>query len=162
MIGCATKSRDVIRSCRDSRPRQFFDVHLRLRSRDAEGVRTGSTLMSCAGQTWRTLLDTVSHGPDEKLDQSDLACFAWILASFAAGLAASWQCWGNPLVDSGRELNVPLRLVHGEMLYSDVGYIYGPFSPYLNGLLYRVFHPSLWVLWGRGIVSTVLVLALAY
>ncbi len=118
--------------------------------------------MSCAGQTWRTLLDTVSHGPDEKLDQSDLACFAWILASFAAGLAASWQCWGNPLVDSGRELNVPLRLVHGEMLYSDVGYIYGPFSPYLNGLLYRVFHPSLWVLWGRGIVSTVLVLALAY
>src|SRR5260370_40809007 len=48
------------------------------------------------------------------------------------------------------------------MLYSDVGYIYGPFSPYLNGLLYRVFHPSRWVLWGRGIVSTVLVLALAY
>ena len=76
-----------MRSCRDFWPRQFFDVHLRLRSRDAEGVREGSTLMSCAGQTtWRTLLDTLSHGPDEKLDQSDLACFAWILASFAAGL----------------------------------------------------------------------------
>jgi len=63
-----------MRSCRDFRPRQFFDVHLRLRSREA-----GSTLMSCAGQTWRTLLDTISHGPDEKLEQSDLACFAWIL-----------------------------------------------------------------------------------
>src|SRR6267378_838247 len=162
MIGCATKSRDVIRSCRDFRPRQFFDVHLRLRSRDAEGVKAGSTLTSYAGQTWRTLLDTVSRGSDQKVDRKDLACFAGILASFAAGLAASWQCWGNPLVDSGRELNVPLRLVHGEMLYSDVNYFYGPFSPYLNALLYRALHPSLWVLWGRGIVSTVLILALSY
>jgi hypothetical protein len=108
------------------------------------------------------LLDTLSRSPDEKVDRKDLTCFAGILASFGAGLAASWQRWGNPLVDSGRELNVPLRLVHGEMLYSDVGYIYGPFSPYLNGLLYRVFHPSLWVLWGRGIISTILILALSY
>ena len=118
--------------------------------------------MSRTGQAWRILLDTLSHSPDEKLDRSDLACFAGILASFAAGLAASWQCWGNPLVDSGRELNVPLRLVHGEMLYSDAGYIYGPFSPYLNAFLYRVFHPSLCVLWGRGMVSTTLILALSY
>jgi len=108
------------------------------------------------------LLETTSRGPDEKLGRSDFLCFAWILASFCAGLAASWQRWGNPLVDSGRELNVPLRLVHGEMLYSDVGYIYGPFSPYLNALLYRVFHPSLWVIWGRGIASTVVILALSY
>src|SRR6267143_849713 len=118
--------------------------------------------MSCAGQTWRALLDTLSRGPDEKVDRKDLTCFAGILASFAAGLAASWQRWGNPLVDSGRELNVPLRLVNGEMLYSDVGYIYGPFSPYLNAFLYRAFHPSLWVLWGRGLVSTILILALSY
>jgi hypothetical protein len=48
------------------------------------------------------------------------------------------------------------------MLYSDAGYIYGPFSPYLNSFLYRVFPPSLWVLWGRGIVSTILILALSY
>jgi len=125
-------------------------------------VKPDNALVSRTGQAWRTLLDTLSHSPDEKLDRSDLACFAGILASFVAGLAASWQCWGNPLVDSGRELNVPLRLVHGEMLYSDAGYIYGPFSPYLNAFLYRVFHPSLWVLWGRGIVSTILILALSY
>lgn len=122
----------------------------------------GNQLKSYAGQAWRTLLDTLSLNPNEKLDRNDLACFALVLASFAAGLAASWQRWGNPLVDSGRELNVPLRLVHGEMLYSDVGYIYGPFSPYLNAFLYRVFQPSLWVLWGRGIVSTTLILGLSY
>jgi hypothetical protein len=125
-------------------------------------VKADSTFTSYAGQTWRTLLDTVSRGSDQKVDRKDLACFAGILASFAAGLAASWQCWGNPLVDSGRELNVPLRLIHGEMLYSDVNYFYGPFSPYLNALLYRALHPSLWVLWGRGMVSTVLILALSY
>lgn len=125
-------------------------------------MRAGNPLESYAGQAWRTLLDTLSQGPDEKLGRSDVACFAWILASFSAGLAVSWQRWGNPLVDSGRELNVPLRLVRGEMLYSDVGYIYGPFSPYLNAFLYRVLHPSLWVLWGRGIVSTILILALTY
>src|SRR6267143_268124 len=118
--------------------------------------------MSCAGQTWRALLDTLSRGPDEKVDRKDLTCFAGILASFAAGLAASWQRWGNPLVDSGRELNVPLRLAHGEILYSDVGYLYGPLSPYLNALLYRFFHPSLWVVWGRGIVSTIVLLTLIY
>jgi hypothetical protein len=48
-------------------------------------VSAGSALMSCAGQTWRALL-ALSHGPDEKLDQSELACLAWILASFAARL----------------------------------------------------------------------------
>ena len=125
-------------------------------------MKADGTFTSYAGQTWRTLLDTVSRGSDQKVDRKDLACFAGILASFAAGLAASWQCWGNPLVDSGRELNVPLRLIHGEMLYSDVNYFYGPFSPYLNALLYRALHPSLWVLWGRGMVSTVLILALSY
>jgi hypothetical protein len=125
-------------------------------------VRAVNQLKSHAGQAWHTLLDTLSRSPNEQLVRSDLACFALILASFAAGLAASWQRWGNPLVDSGREMNVPLRLVHGEMLYSDVGYIYGPFSPYLNAFLYRLFHPSLWVLWGHGIVSTMLILALSY
>lgn len=125
-------------------------------------MSAGQTLRSYASQAWRTLLDRISRGPSEKLNRSDLACFVLVLASFAAGLVASWQCWGNPLVDSGREMNVPLRLVHGEMLYSDIGYIYGPFSPYLNAFLYRVFHPALWVLWGRGIVSTIFILALSY
>lgn len=118
--------------------------------------------MSYMGQAWHTLLDRISCSPDEKFGGRDIFCFVGILASFAVGVAASWQRWGNPLVDSGRELNVPLRLVHGEMLYSDVGYIYGPFSPYLNAVLYRIFHPTLRVLWGRGIVSTIIILGLSY
>ena len=121
-----------------------------------------NTPKSRVGQLWRALLDELSRDHNKKLERSDLACFAGILASLAAGLAASWQRWGNPLVDSGRELNVPLKLLHGERLYSEVGYIYGPFSPYVNAALYRLFHPSLWVLWGHGILSTVIILGMAY
>ena len=121
-----------------------------------------NTLKSRAGPLWRALLDELSRDHNKKFDRSDLACFAGILASLAAGLVASWQRWGNPLVDSGRELNVPLRLFDGERLYSEVGYIYGPFSPYVNASLYRIFHPSMWILWGHGIVSTVIILGMAY
>ena len=59
-------------------------------------------------------------------------------------------------------MNAPLRLMRGEMLYSQVRYIYGPLSPYLNAWLYRAFHPSLWVLWINGMATTVIILGLTY
>jgi len=82
--------------------------------------------------------------------------------SFAVGVAASWQRWAGPVIDSGREMNQPLRLAGGEMLYSDVGHIYGPLSPYFHAALYRVFGPSLTVLYVDGIVSATLILLLVY
>ena len=72
-----------------------------------------------------------------RIDKRDLPWVALIAVSFIFGLAVSWERWGNPLVDCGREMNQPLRLARGEMLYSDVRHIYGPLSPYLNALLYR-------------------------
>jgi len=53
---------------------------------------------------------------------------------------------GNPLVDCGREMNQPLRLLNGERLYADIAHLYGPLSPYLNALLYRVFACTWWCL----------------
>jgi hypothetical protein len=85
-----------------------------------------------------------------------------LAASFAFGLAASWQRWGNPLIDTGREMNQPLRLAGGEMLYSDVRHIYGPLSPWLHALLFRIFGPSLTVLYADGILIAALILALVY
>ncbi|HSS45633.1 MAG TPA: hypothetical protein VLO07_09850, partial [Thermoanaerobaculia bacterium] len=43
----------------------------------------------------------------------------------------SWNRWIEPYVDSGRELMVPSRIAHGEALYRDVRYYYGPLAPYL-------------------------------
>ena len=73
-----------------------------------------------------------------------------LAASFVAGLTVSWQRWASPVIDSGREMNQPLRLAEGQRLYSDVRHIYGPFSPWLNAQLYRAFGPSLGVLYGDG------------
>jgi hypothetical protein len=59
-------------------------------------------------------------------------------------------------------MNQPLRLARGEMLYSGVRHIYGPLSPYLNAALYRIFSPSLWVLYVDGIATAAITIALVY
>ncbi|HSB12117.1 MAG TPA: hypothetical protein VLM38_21705 [Blastocatellia bacterium] len=97
-----------------------------------------------------------------RIDKRDLPWVAVIVVSFIVGLAFSWERWGNPLVDCGREMNQPLRLARGEMLYSDVRHIYGPLSPYINALLYKVFGPSLGVLYADGIATAMIILALVY
>lgn len=97
-----------------------------------------------------------------KIDKHDLPWVALVIASFVFGIAASWERWGNPLVDCGREMNQPLRLARGEMLYSDVRHIYGPLSPYINATLYRIFGPSLDVLYWDGIITSLIILLLVY
>jgi hypothetical protein len=90
---------------------------------------------------------------------------AWPLvlaAFFVLGLAASWQRWGNPLIDTGREMNQPLRLAAGETLYSDVRHIYGPLSPWLHAAVFRASGPSLNVLYADGIVCAAVILMLVY
>jgi hypothetical protein len=61
------------------------------------------------------------------------------LLAAVASLVATWKCWINPLVDSGRELDVPSRLAQGERLYRDVTYYYGPVGPWINAAALRFF-----------------------
>ena len=61
-------------------------------------------------------------------------------------LAWSWGTWPDVIVDFGRELYVPWRLVEGETLYGDIAYFNGPLSPYINSIWFRVFGVSLRVL----------------
>lgn len=61
-----------------------------------------------------------------------------------AGLAAlllsrNWRGWTDPLVDFGRELYIPWRIVEGDVLYRDIAYLDGPFSPYWNALCVTIF-----------------------
>jgi hypothetical protein len=94
--------------------------------------------------------------------RDDRRWLAILAVSLLFGLAASWQRWAGPVIDSGREMNQPLRLANGEMLYSDVGHIYGPLSPYFHAGLYRVFGPSLNVLYADGIASAIAIVLLVY
>ena len=58
-------------------------------------------------------------------------------------LVLSWQKWPDVLVDFGRELYVPWQITNGAVLYKDLAYFFGPFSPYLNALLFKIFGVSL-------------------
>src|SRR5262249_37790064 len=97
-----------------------------------------------------------------KLSKRDIPVLAAIVAMLSGGLATLWMRWGNPLGDCGREMNQPLRLARGEMLYSQVRHIYGPLSPYLNSALFRLAGPSLGVLYAEGILCTLLILLAVY
>ncbi len=77
-------------------------------------------------------------------------------------LVASWQRWTQPLLDHGREMNLPARILAGERLYGDVQFLYGPFAPHFNALLYRLFGVHLSVLKVSGAVCAVLILLLIY
>jgi hypothetical protein len=62
---------------------------------------------------------------------------ALVAAAAASSIAASWQRWINPFVDSGRELDIPARVAAGERLYRDVAFYYGPAGPWLQSLVLR-------------------------
>jgi hypothetical protein len=52
-------------------------------------------------------------------------------AVFLLLAAVSWNRWIEPYVDTGRELMVPWRVAHGDVLYRDVRFYYGPLAPWL-------------------------------
>jgi hypothetical protein len=65
--------------------------------------------------------------------------FALIGAAFTHALSTSWLKWGNILVDSGREFDLPRRMLEGEHLYRDLRFYYGPLAPVVNTMLYGTF-----------------------
>jgi hypothetical protein len=100
--------------------------------------------------------------PPRKFSSSDARALLALAALFAVTLAASWQRWTQPLLDHGREMNLPARILAGEQLYSDVQFIYGPFAPHFNAMLYGVFGIHLSVLKTGGTVCAVLILLMIY
>ncbi|MBN1566498.1 MAG: glycosyltransferase family 39 protein [Acidobacteria bacterium] len=85
-----------------------------------------------------------------------------LLVLFAVMSAVSWQMWANPVIDGGREMNAPLRLLRGETIYSQVYYLYGPVAPLFNALLFKIFGIHLNTLYAAGLVSSLLLVLLIY
>src|SRR5438270_170454 len=63
-----------------------------------------------------------------------------------AMLGFTWRTWPEPVIDFGRELYVPWQLSQGKVLYRDIAYFNGPFSPYFNALIFKVFGAGLMTL----------------
>ncbi|MFN7947793.1 MAG: glycosyltransferase family 39 protein [Blastocatellia bacterium] len=85
-----------------------------------------------------------------------------LAALFAVMLTGTWQRWTQPIIDHGREMNLPTRILAGEQLYADVQFLYGPFAPYFNAFLYHLFGIHLSVLHLSGGVCAVSIVLLVY
>lgn len=96
------------------------------------------------------------------MNRRDILSLFALSAFFLTGLVLTWHRWGTPLVDCGREMQQPLRLLAGEHLYSDIRHIYGPLSPHFNAFLFRIFGPSLNTLYGSGITGGIIIIFLTY
>ncbi len=84
-----------------------------------------------------------------------------VLLSAVAMFVWSFGRWADPVVDFGRELYVPWQMIEGKRLYADLTYYYGPVSPYLNSLWFRLFGVSyLSLVAGNMIVFTAILAAL--
>jgi len=71
---------------------------------------------------------------------TNVSSFCILLAIGFFMLFVSWRRWSLMILDFGRELYIPWKLSMGGVLYRDI-YVdhYGPFSPYLNAFLFKMF-----------------------
>jgi hypothetical protein len=98
----------------------------------------------------------------QRLRDSEFLAAGAVALAFIILLIGSWHRWLSPLTDSGREMDLPYRLLHGELLYRDINYLYGPLSPYFNALLYWLFGSTLGALQLSGIAGALLVILLSF
>jgi hypothetical protein len=85
-----------------------------------------------------------------------------IIAGFALMLILSWRRWTSLIADSGREMDLPWRLLNGELLYRDAHHIYPPLAPYFNALLYQIFGAHLDVLITSGVICSAIIVWLCW
>ncbi len=77
------------------------------------------------------------------------------IGAIALGLLwDTWAHWGDVQIDCGREVYVPAEIVRGKLLYRDLWYPYGPLTPYLQALLFRIFGVHLNTLYIFGFLLT--------
>lgn len=93
-----------------------------------------------------------------------LHALAWaLLAAAAVGLyVSSYQGWGDPIIDLGRDLYLPSQILEGRVLYRDLLYNYGPAAPYLLAGAVALFGDGLRVFESFGILVGLATLGALY
>ncbi len=79
----------------------------------------------------------------QPLHLSPAVVFGVHAALFCVLVWWSWLKWPDPLIDFGRELYVPWQITRGKVLFHDIESLFGPLSPYVNALWFRLFGVSL-------------------
>lgn len=85
----------------------------------------------------------------EKFEEESLAIWS-IFFVFLVLFILFFTKLGNPIIDCGREVFIPFRLLNGEVLFKDIFCIYGPFSYYFNAACYKLFGTNLAALYVVG------------
>ncbi len=73
-----------------------------------------------------------------------------------------WNRGPDPVLDFGREVYIPWRINSGDVLYRDIEYFNGPFSPYVNALVFRIFGTSLQTITTVNLLIVILATVLLY
>ena len=76
----------------------------------------------------------------------------WVLCG--VGLYIFCGHYSNTLLDIGREIYYPERILRGDVLYKDLFNIYGPFSYLWNAVLYKIISPNILTLYLSGCVCS--------
>lgn len=84
----------------------------------------------------------------------------WIVCIVA--LATSLGHYSGILIDFGREVYYPERILQGDVLYKDLFNIYGPLAYQINAVLYKIFGAKLSTLYGAGAVCSILTVSGIY
>lgn len=84
----------------------------------------------------------------------------WILC--IAGLAIFLGHYSGWMIDFGREVYYPERILAGDVLYKDLFNIYGPLAYQINAVLYKLFGAKLSTLFGAGAVCSLLAVSGVY
>ncbi len=84
----------------------------------------------------------------------------WILCGVALFIFCGH--YGNILLDIGREVYYPERILDGKVLYKDLFNIYGPFAYLWNALLYKIFSPNLATLYFSGVLCSLAIVSGIY
>lgn len=89
-----------------------------------------------------------------------LLILLWVLCIFA--LIIFTGHYSNILLDVGREVYYPERILEGKVLYKDLFNIYGPFAYQWNALLYAVFGKKLSTLYISGGICSIGIVSAIY
>ena len=129
---------------------------------DAEGTALPSLPAGVAPKESAGSGRSVRAGPIARPLPRHLPATAFFVAAALATVAlwiVSRGKWGYAIVDSGREWIIPECLARGELLYRDIVYWFGPLTPYLHALLFRLFGSTFQTLVLAGVLASIAVLA---
>ena len=85
-----------------------------------------------------------------------LAAILALAGLFVTLTVTTWLKWGDPVIDTGRELEIPWKIARGELLYRDMVYNYGPFSPYVNAAFIKILGARFTSLAASGLICAAL------